>query len=169
MSVAVGEGVELRRITARDLKVAVRFNHTLSIVEPLTSPVRLREVYDQTGFWTDDAGAVAIEAKADERLVGALQFYPAGGSIRGYEIGYVLYSEEDIGKGYAVEAIRLFATLLFKERPACHRLQMLVARWDDRTARLAEDCGFASEGALRKAGYGRDGPEDCLMYSMVRD
>ncbi|MDB5453233.1 MAG: rimL [Caulobacteraceae bacterium] len=169
MSVVTGEGVELRRITARDLKMAVKHGFTLSITEPLSHPTRLREVYDATGFWTDDTGAVAIEARADERLVGALQFYPAGGSIKGYEIGYVIYSEDDVGKGYAIEAIRLFSDLLFKERSACHRLQMLVAKWDDRTARLAEDCGFASEGTLRKAGFGRDGPEDCLIYSRVRD
>ncbi len=37
-------------------------------------------------------------------------------------------------------------------------------------ARLAEACGYASEGTLRKAGYSSpDQPSDCFIYSRVRD
>ena len=32
-----------------------------------------------------------------------------------------------------------------------------------------EDAGYASEGILRKAGFGAEGPEDCILYSRVRD
>src|SRR5205085_5347380 len=119
------------------------------------------------------AGAVAIESRGESeepRLIGTLQFYGVGPGIHGLEIGYVLHDEADRGKGYAPEALRLFSDLLFAEHPECHRLQLIIETWNDASARLAENCGFASEGILRKAGYSSpDAPADCFVYSKVRD
>ena len=167
MILAQGAKVRLRNIGVRDLKACAPHRFTLSITEPLTDPARLRAVYDETGLWTEDAGALAIEA--DGRLVGTVQFYRAGACIHGYEIGYILHDEADRGKGYASEALRLFSDLLFAEHPACHRLQLIIETWNAASARLAESCGYASEGVLRKAGYSSDDPEDCFIYSRVRD
>jgi len=173
MMLAEGNKVRLRTIGVRDLKAAVAHKYTLSIVEPLTDPVRAREVYDQTGFWTKDAGACAIESLVegdDGRLIGTLQFYRAGPGIHGLEIGYILHDEEDRGKGYASEALRLFSDLLFEQQAWCHRLQLIIETWNYASARLAENCGYASEGTLRKAGYSSpDEPSDCFVYSRVRD
>ena len=173
MILAEGQKVRLRTIGVRDLKAATAHKYTLSITEPLTDPVRAREVYDQTGLWTKDAGACAIEGanEADGgRLIGTLQFYRSGPGVHGLEIGYVLHDEDDRGKGYASEALRLFSDLLFAENPWCHRLQLIIETWNDASARLAENCGYASEGTLRKAGYSApDEPSDCYVYSRVRD
>ena len=173
MILAEGQKVRLRTIGVRDLKAATAHKYTLSITEPMTDPVRARAVYDQTGFWTGDAGAAAIEGVVegeDGRLVGTLQFYRSGACIHGYEIGYILHDEDDRGKGFASEALRLFSDLLFAEHPECHRLQLIIETWNDASARLAENCGYASEGILRKAGYSSpDEPSDCFVYSRVRD
>ena len=173
MILAEGVKVRLRTIGARDLKACAPHRFTLSITEPLTDPVRLRQAYDATGFWTPDAGAVAIEiaeAGRAARLVGTMQFYRAGPCIHGYEIGYILHEEADRGKGYASEALRLFSAYLFDKRPGCHRLQLIIETWNDASARQAEACGYASEGILRKAGYtAPDEPADCFVYSRVRD
>lgn len=167
MIVARGERVSLRRIERGDLEGAAGFQYTLSIFEPLTHIARLTDVFDQTGFWTDDAGAVVIQA--DGRMVGTMQFYRSGACIHGYELGYILHSEADRGKGYASEAVRLFSDHLFAERPACHRLQLIIETWNDASARLAEACGYEREGILRKAGYSdADDPPDCWVYSKVR-
>jgi RimJ/RimL family protein N-acetyltransferase len=168
MILAQGTRVRLRTIGVRDLKAATADKYTLSITEPMTDPARAREVYDQTGFWTPEAGACAIEG--DDRLIGTLQFYRSGPGIHGLEIGYILHSEDDRGKGYASEALRLFSDLLFAEHAWCHRLQLIIETWNDASARLAENCGYASEGTLRKAGYSSpDAPSDCFVYSRVRD
>ena len=170
MILAEGSRVRLRNIGVRDLKAASAHQFTLSITEPATDPKRLRELYDRDGYWTEDAGAVAIEAVEDKRLLGTMQFYRSGPGIHGYEIGYILHDEDDRGKGYASEAVRLFSEYLFAERPACHRLQLIIETWNAASARLAEACGYASEGTLRKAGYSSpDEPSDCFVYSMVRD
>jgi len=170
MILAEGTRVRLRSIGVRDLKAASAHQFTLSITEPATDPKRLRELYDHPGFWTEDAGAVAIEAVEDKRLLGTMQFYRSGPGIHGYEIGYILHDEDDRGKGYASEAVRLFSDYLFAERPGCHRLQLIIETENFASARLAEACGYASEGTLRKAGYSSpDEPSDCFVYSRVRD
>ena len=170
MILAEGSRVRLRNIGVRDLKAASAYKFTLSITEPATNLKRLRVLYDRNGFWTEDTGAVAIEAIEDKRLLGTLQFYRAGACIHGYEIGYILHDEDDRGKGYASEAVRLFSDYLFEQRPGCHRLQLIIETWNAASARLAETCGYASEGTLRKAGYSSpDEPSDCLIYSRVRD
>jgi RimJ/RimL family protein N-acetyltransferase len=170
MIVATGSRVRLRNIGVRDLEPASAHKFTLSITEPATNLKRLRVLHDRNGFWTEDAGAVAIEAVDDKRLLGTLQFYRTGPGIHGYEIGYILHDESDRGKGYASEAVRLFSDYLFEQRPGCHRLQLIIETWNAASARLAEACGYASEGTLRKAGYSSpDEPSDCFVYSRVRD
>jgi RimJ/RimL family protein N-acetyltransferase len=164
---AQGARVRLRQIERGDLEGAAGFQYTLSILEPLTQVARLTDLYDQTGFWTTDAGAVAIEAEG--RLVGTMQFYRAGACIHGYEIGYILHAEADRGKGYASEAVRLFSDFLFAERPGCHRLQLIIETWNEASARLAEACGYQREGILRKGGYSDAAdPPDVWAYSRVR-
>ena len=167
MILVEGPKVRLRRIARGDLEGASGFQYTLSILEPLTHIVRLTEVFDATGFWTEDAGAVVIEA--DGRMVGTMQFYRSGAGIHGYELGYILHSEADRGKGYASDALRLFSDYLFAERPACHRLQLIIETWNEASARLAEACGYERERILRKAGYSNAGdPPDAFVYSRVR-
>lgn len=167
MILAQGERVRLRRIERADLEGASGFQYTLSILEPLTHIARLTDVFDRTGFWTEDAGAAAIEASG--RLVGTMQFYRAGACIHGYEIGYILHSEADRGKGYASEALRLFSDLLFAERPGCHRLQLIIETWNEASTRVAEACGYEREGILRKGGYSDAAdPPDVYVYSRVR-
>lgn len=170
MILATGSRVRLCNIRVKDLEPASAHKFTLSITEPLTNLKRLGTIFDRNGFWTEDAGAVAIEALEDKRLLGTMQFYRAGACIHGYEIGYILHDADDRGKGYASEAVRLFSDYLFEQRPGCHRLQLIIETWNDASARLAEACGYASEGTLRKAGYSsEDAPSDCFIYSRVRD
>ena len=165
----LGEGsrVRLRRIARADLEGAAGFQYTLSILEPLTHIARLTDVFDRTGFWTEDAGAVAIEAQG--RLVGTMQFYRAGMGVHGCELGYIVHAEADRGKGYASEALRLFGDYLFVERPACHRLQLIIETWNEPSVRLAEACGYQREGILRKGGYSDAAdPPDVFVYSRIR-
>jgi RimJ/RimL family protein N-acetyltransferase len=166
-TLAQGERVSLRHIERADLEGASGFQYTLSILEPLTQVARLTDVFDQTGFWTPEAGALAIEAGG--RLVGTMQFYRSGPGMHGYEIGYILHSEADRGKGYASDALRTFSDFFFASRPDCHRLQLIIETWNDASARLAEACGYAREGVLSKAGYSNDAdPPDVFVYARVR-
>ena len=51
-----GSLVRLRPIAETDLERVAEFLFTLSITEPLTDIVRLREVFESTGFWLETTG-----------------------------------------------------------------------------------------------------------------
>jgi RimJ/RimL family protein N-acetyltransferase len=164
---ARGEKVTLRHIERADLEACAPFHYTLFITEPGTALPRLLEVHAESGFWTDFAGALAVDAEG--RLVGTLQFYRSGPGMHGYEIGYILHSEADRGKGYASDALRAFSDFFFASRPDCHRLQLIIETWNDASTRLAEACGYVREGILRKAGYSNDtDPPDVFVYARIR-
>ncbi len=166
--VTLGDRVGLRRIVSSDLIACARFPFSLSSSEALTELPQLRRAFAETGFWTPNGGALAIVARRGERLVGTVQFCRSNPVIQGYEIGYLLHDQTDRGQGYASQALRLFTELLFAERPACHRLQLIIDTANTASWRLAEACGYQREGVLRNAGFNAHDPEDCFIYSRVR-
>ncbi len=165
---AGGSSIGLRPIRADDLARIADFKYTASIVEPLDDLVLLTAAHALNGFWQQDAGALAIEDQATGRLLGTTQFYRSGACIHGYEIGYVIHEEADWGHGHGAAALQLMTALLLAERPKCHRLQLIIETWNERSWRLAERAGFEREGVLRKAGYSSEIPEDCYLYSLTR-
>lgn len=104
-----GSLVRLRPISAADLERAAESMFTLSITEPLTDLDRLHAVYESTGFWLDDSGALAIEEIATGRMLGTTQFYRSGACIHGYELGYVVHDQTDWGKGFGSDALGLMS------------------------------------------------------------
>lgn len=156
----------LRRIEAGDLPQIARYPFTLSITEPMTDPERLAEAFAASGFWTEEAGAMAIVAEG--RLAGTCQFYRAAPCIHGFELGYILHDPADRGRGLAAPAVREFSDLLFAERPGLYRQQLMIEAWNTASWKLAERCGFTREGLLRSSGFGAGDPADCLIYSRTR-
>ncbi len=132
---------------------ASAFKYTLSITEPLR-PIwcarwRPSPQFDRLDIWGEDAGVGgAIVAAADGRAAGTtpspvlsvLALHP-----RLMSIGYILHDEADRGKGYASQALRLLTALLFDQRPACHRIQLLIDVDNTPSWRLAEACGYTRE------------------------
>ena len=163
-----GSLVRLRPIAGFDLPRAAEFMFTLSITEPLTEIRRVHQVFDSTGFWLADSGALAIEDLASGRLLGTTQFYRSGACIHGYELGYVLHHEADWGRGFGSDALRLMSQAVLDSHPECFRLQLIIETWNVASWRLAERCGYQREGVMRAAGYSSAMPEDCYLYSLVR-
>lgn len=160
--------VAIRPIRADDLTQISRFAFTVSIIEPLTNRAPLQEAFAATGFWRDDAGAVAIVEVDTGRLLGTCQFYRSAPCIHGYELGYIIHDPADRGRGFASPAVRLFSDHLFAERPAAFRQQLLIEVWNTASWKLAERCGFVREGLLRSCGFGTGDPADCFIYSRTR-
>lgn len=166
---AAGSLVRLRPISAADLERAAEFMFTLSIIEPLVDLDRLHAIYESTGFWLDESGALAIEEVATGRLLGTTQFYRSGACIHGFELGYVVHDPTDWGKGFGSDALRLMSRVVLESQPDCYRLQLIIETWNDASWRLAERCGYQREGVMRMAGYSSAVPEDCYLYSLVVD
>ena len=104
----------IRRIAAADLAQVAPYPFTLSITEPMTDPERLAQTLAATGFWTQEAGAVAIEAGG--KMVGTCQFYRAAPCIHGLELGYILHDPADRGRGLAAPAVREIGRASCRER-----------------------------------------------------
>ena len=144
---------------------------TLSIAEPLTDVSRLQSVFDSTGFWLEDSGALVIEDLSTGGLLGTTQFYRSGACIHGYEIGYVLHDEADWGKGFGSDALRLMSQAVLDTHPDCFRLQLIIETWNDASWHLAERCGYQREGTMRMAGYSsvvRKTATSTRWYAMCR-
>ncbi|WP_082602231.1 GNAT family N-acetyltransferase [Phenylobacterium sp. Root700] len=165
---AQDDAVAIRRIHTNDLGQIARFGFTVSITEPLTDRVRLADRFEADGFWRDDAGALAMVEVATGRLLGTTQFYRSGPCIHGCELGYIIHDPADRGRGYAPRAVSMFADLLFAERPAVHRLQLMIEVWNTPSWKLAERCGFVREGLLRSSGLGEADPGDSFLYARTR-
>ena len=160
--------VAIRRICAQDLNQIGRFAFTVSITEPLTEADRLGQALENTGFWQEEAGAVAIVETASGRLLGTAQFYRSGPCSHGLELGYIIHDPSDRGRGYAAPAVAMFADLLFEQRPGVHRLQLMIEVWNTASWRLAERCGFVREGLVRSSGFGESDPGDSFLYARTR-
>ncbi len=160
--------ISLRTLAPEDFSAIANFEYSVSITEPHSDPRRLAEIFAETGMWLDESGAVAIIENATSRLLGTLQFYRSAPCIHGLEIGYVVHSPDDRGKGYAAQSLRLLSNYLFAEKPQVFRIQLLIEVWNTPSWKVAERCGFIREGILRSCGFGDGDPADCFAYSRTR-
>lgn len=165
---ARGETIALHRVRATDLDQISGFPFTVSITEALTELPRLSETFQSSGFWSPEAGAVAILELKTGRLLGSCQFYRSGPCIHGFELGYIIHDPADRRRGYASQAVRLFSDHLFETIPAFFRQQLIIEAWNTPSWKLAERCGFVREGLLRSSGFGSEDPADCFLYSRTR-
>lgn len=166
--IARNDQITLRRIQRSDLPQISRFAFTVSILKPLTDLAALTEDLDSTGFWTPEAGAIALTECGTGRLLGTAQFYRSAPCIHGFEMGYIIHDPADRGRGLATQAVRLFSDHLFQTIPDFYRLQLIIEAWNVASWKLAERCGFVREGLLRSSGFGSGDPADCYIYSRTR-
>jgi RimJ/RimL family protein N-acetyltransferase len=160
--------VGIRKIQSSDLDQLSKYPFTVSITEPLTDRRRIEEVFLSTGFWTPEAGAVAIVELSTRRLIGTSQFYRSGPCIHGLELGYILHERADRGKGFARIAVRMISDHLFTTTTSIYRQQLLIETWNTASLRLAERCGFTREGILRSSGLGNGEPGDSIICARTR-
>ena len=165
---ASGPSISLRHIETNDLATISRFEYSASITEPHSDPQRLAEIFQESGMWLEESGAVAMVENTTQRLVGTLQYYRSAPCIHGLEIGYVVHSPNDRRQGFATQALGLFSNLLFSIRPAFFRQQLLIEVWNTASWKVAENSGFIREGVLRSCGFGEGDPADCFIYSRTQ-
>ena len=162
---ASGPSIAIRKLAQSDFAAISHFEYSVSIAEPHSDPVRLAEIYEESGMWLEESGAVAIVENSTQRMVGTLQYYRSAPCIHGLEIGYVVHSKDDRRKGYAAQALRLLSDLLFSEKPGFFRQQLIIEVWNTASWKVAERGGFLREGVLRSCGFGDGDPADCFVYS----
>jgi len=123
--------------------------------------------YRDDFWWTDEFGRLLLTDRSD-RPLGYVNYFKAGNSYDGLEIGYRIFDPEDRGAGYMSEAVPLFVSFLFSAKKVEH-IQALIHPENRGSQRIAEKTGFVCEGTMRRACYNRGEYHDLRIYSILRE
>jgi RimJ/RimL family protein N-acetyltransferase len=100
------------------------------------------------------------------RLLGGTGLHRIDWAVRKFEIGYWIRPEA-AGRGHVSEAVQLLTALAFDRLAAC-RVEIRSDTRNLKSRAVAERCGFALEGVLRRDVLGVDGrPRDTAVYSRI--
>jgi [ribosomal protein S5]-alanine N-acetyltransferase len=133
----------------------------------LPSEAVFKNDFKQHGFWSGNQRRLVIVDK-DDMLLGSIWFYQSIDYFDALEIGYILFDQGSRNKGYMTEALSLLARYLFETRNI-RRLQLTVVVGNMASKRVAEKCGFTSEGIARKAVFLRGRNVDLEWFSLLRE
>ena len=167
-----GPNVILRLFTEDDLVEFLKLENTYPEIGEfapidLRSPATFRKQFSEGGGWDDKLGRMLVTDKGG-RILGHIMFFKEPSFQSGYEIGFAVFRREDRGKGYTMEALRIFSAYLFELKPV-PRLQLGTHADNIAARRVAEKCGYKLEGTLRQMFFARGAYVDCVLYSLLRD
>lgn len=167
-----GKLVNLRLITQQDLDEILSLSSDISQRGEfwhlnLQSEQALKKRFAETGLWSEDYGTMLITEKSN-KIVGEITYFKGLWYMPGYEVGYQIYREEDRGKGFITEALRIFSAYLF-EAKQINRLEVEVSTENLPSRRVAEKCGYKFEGVKRQAIYSRGKYHDIDLLSLTRE
>jgi ribosomal-protein-alanine N-acetyltransferase len=167
-----GERITLRVLQEKDLETLFHFDSDIDnrgdfFPRTVPSEAVFKHDFHQHGFWDGNHRRLVIVDRADS-LVGSIRFYPSNGYFDALEIGYILFDQESRNKGYMTEALSLLARYLFETR-TIRRLQLSVVVGNLASRRVAEKCGFTSEGIARKAVFLRGEHWNLEWFSLLRE
>lgn len=132
----------------------------------LAEPV-FRRRFQETGFWEQDDGMLLIVSPSDE-ILGHIEFFKTVNYLDEYELSYQIYAPEQRGKGFTTEAVNLLVRYLFESKRV-NRIRLVIDPGNLASRRLAEKCGFQSEGTARGAWYHRGRHRDVEIYAILHE
>jgi [ribosomal protein S5]-alanine N-acetyltransferase len=167
-----GEKITLRVVQEKDLD---RLFQSYSDIENrgeffpiwLPSEAVFKNDFKRHGFWDADHRRLVI-VDHEDTILGSIWFHQPVRYFDALEIGYILFDEGSRNKGYMTEALVLLVRYLFETR-TIRRLQLTVAVGNMASKRVAEKCGFTSEGIARKAVFLRGKNVDVEYFSLLRE
>ncbi|MDX5422986.1 MAG: GNAT family N-acetyltransferase [Hymenobacteraceae bacterium] len=108
-----------------------------------------------------------LVSKQTGAVIGRCDYHTWIRKHRRAEVGYYLFQDSDKGKGYMKEALGAVLAHGF-EHMGLHRIEALIASYNEPSLRLVKHFGFTEEGILR-AHYVVNGiNEDSVMFSLIR-
>jgi RimJ/RimL family protein N-acetyltransferase len=104
--------------------------------------------------------------KGTDTFVGTLGLFNIGWDVPKAEVGYWVHTEHS-GKGFMTEAVRAMVTMCFGTLKF-ERLEIRCEEGNERSAKVAERCGFKFEAKLRNYARTVDGMlRDDRLYSLI--
>jgi RimJ/RimL family protein N-acetyltransferase/putative methionine-R-sulfoxide reductase with GAF domain len=113
-----------------------------------------------------DPMAIVLKDDPKKKVIGSIGIMSTSPKNRTYELAYAI-SEENWGKGLAVEASKPLINYVFKKF-AIERLQCRCDILNPQSSRVMEKLGMNYEGTLKASMYLKGKTRDIHMYSIIK-
>jgi RimJ/RimL family protein N-acetyltransferase len=168
-----GEQIDLRVVREKDLPVLFELwsdiqNRGEFFPITLSSEPKFYSEFKETGFWTDTFGRLLIVDKEDGAILGMIFYFKAVIYSDALEIGYIMFDTNQRGQGMMSEALTLMTRFLF-ETKTINRLQLMICVGNVASKKVAEKCGFQSEGIARQMVFIKGRYLDMEKFSILRE
>lgn len=168
-----GEKINLRVVREQDLDL---FFELHSDVERrgdfyplhLPSETEFKHRFQQDGFWSESFGRLLVVSKKDDRILGGIWYFKSVPYFDALEIGYILYDQASRNQGIMTEALSMLVKYLFAIKKI-NRVQLTAIAENAASKRVAEKCGFKSEGIARQALFHKGRNVDLEWFSILRE
>lgn len=131
------------------------------------SRIRFRRLFEDSGFWSEQEGMLAITSPVGE-IVGHIEFFSTVKYLDELELSYQIYGTQHRGKGIATEAVRLMTKYLF-EKSKTNRIRLMIHPENKSSIRVAEKAGYHFEAVAKGIWYNRGRNHDLLTYALLRE
>lgn len=167
-----GNVIQLRTVRESDLDQLYQFHHDIGNrgayfpMGVMSEPV-FKHRFHETGFWQKDDGMLIITNDNNE-ILGHIEFFQTVTYLDELELSYHIYKHEDRGRGVATDAVALMTGYLF-DRMKHNRIRLIIHPDNLASKRVAEKCGYRSEGIARGAWFNRGRNHDVEVYARLRE
>jgi ribosomal-protein-alanine N-acetyltransferase len=167
-----GDRVTLRPVRAADLDemyaahAEIR-NRGAFFPLGVVSETTFKSRFAEHGYWQREEGMLVIESPKGE-IAGHIEFFRPVSYWDAWELSYQLYDDRFAGTGFVTEAVQLLTDYLFATKKI-NRIHLCIVPENAASRRIAEKCGFVSEGTVRGAFFNAGRNQDLLLYSLLRD
>jgi RimJ/RimL family protein N-acetyltransferase len=167
-----GERVVLRTVREEDLDALYDFMSDVAargdyFPVRIVSQTAFRREFHETGFFTGREAWLLI-CTTEGEVVGRIWYTTTLPHPDAIQIGYHTFDPGRRGRGYVSEALELLVAHLFATTKVT-RLQGLVIPGNVPSRRVAEKCGFQSEGILRGPVFVGGASRDLELFSLLKD
>ncbi len=166
-----GGGIQLRTVRETDLDRLYEFHHNIVnrgkfFPIGVMSEPRFKRIFHETGFWEEQEGMLLIIGDIDT-ILGHIEFFPTVSYLDELELSYQIYTHEHHGQGFATSAVQLMTHYLF-DRKKHNRIRLVIHPDNIASKRVAQKCGYQSEGIARGAWFHGGHNQDVEIFARLR-
>ncbi len=167
-----GKFIQLRTIRESDIDLLYQFHLDIGNrgeffpLGVMSEPAFKRE-FQETGFWQKSEGMLIIVNDNDD-ILGHIEFFQTVTYLDEIELSYHIYKADHRGQGVASEAVALMTGYLF-DRMKFNRIRLIIHPDNLASKRVAEKCGYQSEGIARGAWFNRGRNHDVEVFALLRE
>ncbi|MDD2565538.1 MAG: GNAT family protein [Candidatus Gracilibacteria bacterium] len=103
-----------------------------------------------------------------KEIIGGIGFNDFNKLSRNAEVGICIYLENELGKGYGTDAMKLFLKYTF-EIVGCNKLKLGVFDFNKRGVSSYLKCGFKEVGILKQEAFIAGAYRDSILMEIMKD